>query len=139
MEYKKITVETVINATIEKIWTLWNQPEHVKHWYNASDDWHTPQATNNLISGGCFNYRMEAQDGSFGFDFVGIYDEVVPNEKISYTLGDGRQANIIFTDEGDTVRITETFDAEHENSIELQKTGWQAILNNFKKYVELNS
>lgn len=133
-----ITVETTVNAPVEKVWTCWTKPEHITKWNNASDDWHSPSATNDLRNGGHFSYRMEAKDGSFGFDFGGTYDEVKTNELITYTLGDGRKVKIIFTGIGDTTKLTEAFEAETENPIELQRGGWKAILDNFKKYVESN-
>ena len=135
---KTITVETTVNAPVEKVWTLWTVPEHITQWNNASDEWHTPAAKNDLRTGGQFVFRMEAKNGSFGFDFGGVYDEVKTNELIAYTMGDGRKAKVVFTGTGDTTKIAEAFEAETENSIELQRGGWQAILDNFKKYAESN-
>jgi uncharacterized protein YndB with AHSA1/START domain len=132
----KITVKTTVNAPVEKAWEYWTEPEHITKWNNASDDWHTPLAENDLSVGGKFLTRMEAKDGSFGFDFGGIYDEVKLNEVIAYTLEDGRKVGITFKDQGNETEVIETFDAETSNSIEMQQTGWQAILNNFKKYIE---
>jgi len=131
-----ITVEATVNAPLEKVWKLWTTPEHIMKWNNASDDWHTPKAENDLRVGGKFLSRMEAKDGSFGFDFWGIYDEVKTNELISNTLGDGRKMKVVFTPQGNTTIVTETFEAEGENPVELQQQGWQAILNNFKTYAE---
>jgi uncharacterized protein YndB with AHSA1/START domain len=131
-----ITVETLVNATIEKVWTFWTKPEHITQWNNASEDWHTTRAENDLRIGGKFLSRMEAKDGSFGFDFEGIYTDIITNEKISYTLLDDRKVTITFSPIKNGVQITETFEAETENKLELQKLGWQAILNNFKKYLE---
>jgi len=131
-----ITIEAEIAAPIEKIWTYWTEPEHIKNWNFASDDWCTPSATNDLRVGGKFSSRMEAKDGSMGFDFGGTYTEVKENESIEYTLGDERKVEIKFIKAGDSCNVVETFEAEDENSIEMQKGGWQAILNNFKKYVE---
>jgi uncharacterized protein YndB with AHSA1/START domain len=131
-----ITVETTVNAPVEKVWTLWNGAEHIVKWNAASDDWHTTSAQNDLQVGGKLNARMEAKDGSFGFDFWGVYDEIKTNQFIAYTLGDGRKVKIIFTPEGNATKITETFEAEETNSIELQQGGWQSIMNNFKKYAE---
>lgn len=125
-----------VNATIEKVWNYWNQPEHITKWYSASDDWHAPHAENNLVDGGTFVTRMEAKDGSFGFDFSGKYISVIPNKYIEILLGDGRNIKVTFEDNGDKVRVIETFEPENENSHELQRFGWQSILNNFKKYVE---
>jgi uncharacterized protein YndB with AHSA1/START domain len=131
-----ITVESTVNAPVEKVWEYWTKPEHITQWNNASDDWHTPRAENDLRAGGSFTARMEAKDGSFGFDFGGVYDIVTTNEYIAYTLGDGRKVNITFTANGNTTNVVESFEAESTNSIELQQGGWQAILNNFKKYTE---
>jgi uncharacterized protein YndB with AHSA1/START domain len=136
MENQKIIVEASVNAPMSKVWEHWTEPKHITQWNNASDDWHTPHAENDLIVGGKFLSRMEAKDGSFGFDFEGIYSEVIPFEKIRYGLEDGREVETIFTATGDTTTLTTTFDAENENPIDMQKGGWQAILNNFKKYVE---
>ncbi len=131
-----LTVDALINAPEEKVWELWTMPEHVMKWNNASDDWHTPAATNDLRKGGRFSYTMAAKDGSFSFDFGGVYDTVKKNQTIAYTMDDGRKAEVTFTKKGETTKVTEVFEAENENPIELQKGGWQAILNNFKKYAE---
>ncbi|WP_153797636.1 SRPBCC family protein [Foetidibacter luteolus] len=133
-----ITVENTVNAPVEKVWEFWTKPEHITKWNNASDDWHTPRAENDLRAGGSFSARMEAKDGSFGFDFGGVYDEVRTNEYIEYTLGDGRKVQITFTDLGGSTKVTESFDAEGTHSVEMQRGGWQAILDNFKKYTEAN-
>ena len=133
-----ITVANTVNAPVEKVWAYWTGPEHITQWNNASDDWHTPSSSNDLRVGGRFTARMEAKDGSFGFDFWGIYDEVKPNELIAYTMGDGRKAKVFFTKEGNATKLVETFEAETENSVELQRGGWQNILDNFKKYTEAN-
>ncbi len=132
----KITVTATINANPEKVWEFWTQPEHITQWNNASDDWHTPFAENDLTVGGKFKSRMEAKDGSMGFDFGGVYDEVVPHQLISYSLEDGRTVRITFANKGMSTEITEIFDAENQNPAEMQQAGWQAILNNFKKYAE---
>lgn len=134
----KITLTTIVNSDIDTVWKTWTEPEHIKNWNNASPDWHTPKAENDLRKGGKFSSRMEAKDGSMGFDFGGTYDEVVPNKQIKYTLDDGRKVNITFakTDEG--VSIKETFEPESQNSVDMQRQGWQAILDNFKKYIESN-
>ena len=134
----KITVENTVKAPVEKVWNYWSAPEHITKWAYASDDWHTPFAENDLHVGGKFMSRMEAKDGSFGFDFGGVYDEVKTNELISYTLGDGRKVAIKFSGNGNETKVVETFEAETMNSVEMQKGGWQAILDNFKKYVEAN-
>ena len=133
-----LIVETIINAPVAKVWEYWTKPEHITKWNNASDDWHTTRAENDLRTGGKFSSRMEARDGSFGFDFGGMYDEVTNNEYIEYTLGDDRKVKINFMPEGNKTKITEAFEAETTNSLELQQGGWQAILNNFKKYTEAN-
>lgn len=135
-ESTKVTINATINAPIEKVWEYWNNPEHVTKWNAASEDWHSPKAENDLRKGGAFNYRMEAKDGSFGFDFAGVYDDVVPNQHISYTMGDGRAVSNEFADNNGATEITSTFDAENENPVEMQREGWQAILDNFKKYTE---
>ncbi len=131
----KITIETVVNAPVEKAWEYYTKPEHITKWNFASDDWHCPRAENDLRSGGSFSSRMEAKDGSMGFDFSGTYDEVIPNQKISYLFGD-RTAAVTFAREGDGTKIAVTFDPETENPIELQRAGWQAILESFKRHVE---
>ena len=138
MDKQKITIKTIINAPVEKVWTYWTEPEHIKKWNNASLDWHTTKAENDLRVGGKFTSRMEAKDGSFGFDFYGIYDEVKVYDFIYYTLGDERKVSITFVRSQDKTEITEEFEAENENSIEMQKMGWQAILDNFKRYTEEN-
>ena len=133
-----ITVENIVNAPLEKVWKFWTEPAHIIKWNNASADWHTPHAENDLRVGGKFVSRMEAKDGSLGFDFGGVYDEVIINKSIAYTLGDGRKVKIFFTSHGNETKVVETFEAETTNSIELQRSGWQAILDNFKKYIEEN-
>ncbi|HKZ67554.1 MAG TPA: SRPBCC family protein [Chitinophagaceae bacterium] len=133
-----ITVENTINAPVEKVWEYWSKPEHITKWANASDDWHTTRAENDLRVGGSFISRMEAKDGSFGFDFGGVYDAVRNNEYIEYTLGDGRKVKITFTPQDNKTKVVESFDAETTNSVEMQRGGWQAILDNFKKYTEAN-
>ncbi len=136
METTKITVETAVKAPVEKVWECYTAPKHITKWNNASDDWHTTKSENDLRAGGKFLSRMEAKDGSSGFDFEGEYDEVKVNERIAYTMTDGRKAEITFVDENNETKMTVTFDAESENPIEMQREGWQAILDNFKKYVE---
>ncbi len=132
----QITIEAIINAPVDKVWDAYTDPKQITKWNSASDDWHSPSAENDLRPGGTFLYRMEAKDGSFGFDFGGTFDEVKPNELLSYTIGDGRKVENVFTKEGDATKITVVFEAENQNPIEMQRGGWQAILNNFKKYVE---
>jgi uncharacterized protein YndB with AHSA1/START domain len=138
MDKQKITIEATINASLAKVWQYYTEPKHITLWNNASDDWHTTRAENDLRQGGKFLYRMEAKDGSFGFDFGGVYDEVKANELIGYTMDDGRKAKIVFASADDRTKIVIDFDAETENPIELQRDGWQAILDNFKKYVQTN-
>ena len=133
-----ITVEAMVEAPVEKVWTIFTAPQHITKWYTASDDWHTPKAENNLTVGGKFLFRMEAKDGSFGFDFGGVYTQVKPNQLIACTLDDRRIVETIFTAAGNTTTVKETFEAETENSIALQRGGWQAILDNLKKYAEAN-
>jgi uncharacterized protein YndB with AHSA1/START domain len=136
MPTEKITVEILVKQTLEKVWNYWTGSEHIVKWNFASDDWHCPFAENDVQSGGKFKSTMAAKDGSFSFDFEGIYDEVIPQQKISYKMSDGRAVFIRFEQLGVQTKITETFDAETENPIELQQHGWQAILGNFKKYAE---
>lgn len=138
MDTNKITITTVVHATATKAWDYWTSPTHIVKWNNASEDWHTTRVENDLQVGGKFLSRMEAKDGSFGFDFDGIYDEVVLNKHIAYTIGDGRKVIIDFEETDGQTKITETFEAENINSIEQQKVGWQSILDNFKKYTEDN-
>ena len=134
--FTKVTIETSVKVPIEKVWNFWTSPKHITQWNNASPDWHTPRAENDLRTGGKFLSRMEAKDGSFGFDFEGVYDEVQTHKLIAYTMSDGRTVKITFTANGNETQVVETFDAEGENPIELQSAGWQAILDNFKKYAE---
>ena len=136
MENKNIIVTATITAPIDKVWNYWILPEHITQWYNASDDWHAPHAENDVQEGGKFSTRMEAKDGSFGFDFNGIYDEIKTNELISYTIEGGRKVSITFSENGNETIVTETFEAENENPIDMQRAGWQSILDNFKKYTE---
>jgi uncharacterized protein YndB with AHSA1/START domain len=137
MNKNPITVETVVKAPIEKVWEYWNKPEHIVHWAFASDDWEAPAAENDLRVGGTFKTTMAAKDKSTSFDFAGVYSAVKENELIEYDFGD-RHAKVEFTILPEGVKITQTFDPENENSEEKQRSGWQAILNNFKKYVESN-
>jgi len=133
-----VTVENTINAPVEKVWEHWTKPEHITKWNYASDDWHTPWAKNDLRPGGNFSSRMEAKDGSMGFEYGGVYDEVKENEYIESTLGDGRKVKVRFSPQGNTTKVVESFEAEETNPVEMQKGGWQAILDNFKKYSENN-
>ena len=138
MNVTKITIESIISANTNKVWDYYTLPEHIIKWNFASDDWHCPKAENDLRVGGKLKSRMEAKNGSFGFDFEAIYDEVINHKKISYNLTDGRQVITAFENQNGKTKVTTTFDAETQNSIELQRNGWQAILDNFKKYVESN-
>ena len=136
MEYKNITIETIINKPIDQVWEKWTLPQHIMSWNNASEDWYTPSAENDLRVDGSFNYKMAARDGSYSFDFSGIYDEVIFGKKIAYTIGDGRKVVVEFTELDGYVKVEETFTAEDTNSLEMQIAGWQAILDNFKRYAE---
>ena len=132
-----LSVQAVISAPIEQVWKLYTEPEHVIKWNSPSNDWHTPRAQNDFKVGGKFLYRMEAKDGSSGFDFDGIYEQIRTNELIMYSLTDGRKVEVTFTKDNDTrTKLATTFEAESTNPIEMQRNGWQAILDNFKKYVE---
>lgn len=131
-----ITIEVIVDTPVSKVWESWTNPKHIVNWNNASSDWHTPRAENDLRVWWKFLSRMEAIDGSFGFDFGWVYDKIKVNELISYKIWDGRQVIIEFEKDGDKTKIVETFEIEHENSPELQRTWWQSILNNFKKYTE---
>jgi uncharacterized protein YndB with AHSA1/START domain len=132
----KITVTATLDADIKTVWDCWTMPEHITKWNFADPSWHCPSAENNLVVGGKYLARMEAKDGSFGFDFEAIYDNVIEKQVITYTMGDGRQATSLFSSTDKHTTVTTTFDAETQNSVELQQGGWQAILNNFKHYVE---
>lgn len=131
-----ITVPITVHAPVEKVWKCWTTPEDIMKWNSASDDWHTPSATIDLKEGGTFTSRMEAKDGSAGFDFAGTFTKVAPHKIIEYTTSDGRTVSVTFESKADTTHVTETFMAETENSLEMQKQGWQSILDNFKKYAE---
>ncbi|MEB2780736.1 SRPBCC domain-containing protein [Algoriphagus sp. C2-6-M1] len=132
----KITVKTTVNAPLETVWDYFTQPKHIMHWNNASPDWHTPRAENDLLPGGSFTFRMEAKDGSMGFDFAGVYQEVEQHSLYSYILEDGRHVKVTFEKVPGGVELTEIFDAETSNPVEMQKNGWKAILDNFKTYTE---
>ncbi|HET8837491.1 MAG TPA: SRPBCC family protein [Flavobacteriaceae bacterium] len=136
---KPIRVENSVSAPIEKVWDYWTEPEHIKKWNSASDDWHTPQAENDLRVGGKFLSRMEAKNKSKGFDFTGTYKKVEKPRHISYAMEDGRKVNVNFSAKNNGTMITETFDPETTHSREMQQSGWQAILDNFKKYVEASN
>ena len=138
MNPQKITVETTVSADIDKVWNFWTQPEHIKNWNFASNDWHCPSAENEPLTGGRFRSTMAAKDGSMSFDFEGTYDQVIDRKKIAYSMPDGRQVTVEFEDLGNEVRVTESFDPEQTNPEEMQRAGWQAIMDNFKKYTETN-
>lgn len=138
MSADKITIETIIAADRSKVWDYYTNPEHITKWNFASDDWHCPKAENDMRVGGKYASRMEAKDGSWGFDFEAVYDEVLDNENFVYTIADGRQVAVTFESVGDKTKVTVVFEAENQNPVEMQKGGWQAILDNFKKYAESN-
>ena len=133
-----ITIQNTINASIDKIWDYWTLPEHITKWSFASPDWHTPHAENDLREGGKFSSTMAAKDGSMSFDFGGEYTLVEKNKAIEYILGDGRKVEISFTETPSGVEIIQSFDPETQNPEEMQRGGWQAILDNFKSYTEAN-
>lgn len=133
---KTITVETTIKAPVESVWSYWTEPKHITNWCYASDDWHAPAAENDLNVNGKFKTRMAAKDGSAGFDFEGLYTKILKYKIIEYVLGDGRRVRISFSAHGSKTKVVETFDTENENPYEMQKGGWQAILDNFRKYAE---
>jgi uncharacterized protein YndB with AHSA1/START domain len=132
-----ITVSVTINAPLQRVWDLWTAPEHIVKWCFASDDWEAPRAENDLRVGGRFTTRMQAKDGSAGFDFGGTYTEVEPHAAIAYEMGDdGRKVRVVFAEEGGRTTVTESFDPENENPAEMQRAGWQAILENFRTHAE---
>jgi uncharacterized protein YndB with AHSA1/START domain len=133
-----ITIETILAAPVEKAWSYFNEPEHIKQWAFASDDWHAPKSENDVRVGGKFSTTMAAKDGSFSFDFGGEYTEVKEHALLAYEMGDGRKVKVTFTPQGDSTKVVEIFEAEDQNSVEMQKAGWQAILDNFKKHTEAN-
>jgi uncharacterized protein YndB with AHSA1/START domain len=133
---KIITIEALVKNNIDKVWSAWNTPEDIKQWLHASDDWECPHAENDVTVGGKFLSRMAAKDGSTSFDFTGTYTEVVVPTSLAYTADDGRKVTVSFTETPDGVHISETFEMENTNSEEMQRGGWQAILNNFKAYAE---
>ncbi|MES2801213.1 MAG: SRPBCC family protein [Bdellovibrionota bacterium] len=138
MSDSQIRIEALISKVLPKVWLYWTEPAHITKWNFAIPEWHCPKATNNLKVGGKYSARMEAKDGSFGFDFEAIYDEVVDQKKLVYTMSDGRKVITNFENLGDTTKVTTIFEAEKQNPVEMQKNGWQSILNNFKKYAEEN-
>ena len=134
---KTITVECTVNAPVEKAWKVFSEPEHIKQWCAASDDWHAPAAENDLRTGGSFKTRMEAKDGSYGFDFGGVYNHVSNHETIEYDMADGRHVKVSFEKLDDNkTKVTESFDMENTNPEEMQRSGWQSILDNYKKHTE---
>ena len=138
MSSERIQVQVSVDATDQKVWDYFTQPEHITQWNFASPEWCCPSAENDLRIGGAFSYRMEARDGSIGFDFKGVYHEVNPLLRIKYTLEDGREVSVDLERKDGALELTEAFEPENENTHELQQAGWQAILNNFKSYVENN-
>ncbi len=134
-----LVVSSIVNAPIQQVWQYWNQPEHIINWNFASEDWHCPKAENNLIVNGEFHYLMAAKDASFSFDFWGTYTSIEFEKSIEIILGDGRKVSIYFEALPNGTKVTESFEPESENSLELQKMGWQSIVDNFKKYVERKS
>lgn len=138
MNTEKIQVTATINADNKKVWDFYTLPEHITQWNFADPSWQCPNAENELRVGGKYKARMEARDGSYGFDFEAMYTEVIPGKKFSYEMPDGRKATVIFKGTDDKTEVVVTFDPENENPIELQKNGWQAILKSFKNYTETN-
>lgn len=132
-----ITVDTTILKPVDKVWEYFTRPEHITQWHFATDEWKCPSAKSDFREGGRFSYRMEAKDGSFGFDFSGIFDEIIPEKHIVYTLDDGRKVDVIFNAlDGTTTEVKETFEPEKQNSAEMQRDGWDKILYSFEKYAE---
>lgn len=136
MKPEKITVSATINAPLEKVWTRWTGPEHVINWHFASPDWHCPRATNDLRAGGKFSFTMASRDGAMSFDMEGTYDEVIPLKRLAYTMPDGRKVTVVFESNASGTTLTESFDPENQNSREMQRAGWQAIVDNFMGYAE---
>lgn len=132
----RITVSALVNKPVADVWNTWTDPKHIMQWNAATDDWHCPNATNDLRTGGKFSSTMAARDGSFSFDFEGVYDDVQTHKRIAYTMADGRTCEILFTEENGGTRVAESFDAESQNPVEMQRGGWQAILDRFKAYAE---
>ncbi|AFM11577.1 SRPBCC family protein [Turneriella parva] len=138
MDKTIITIEVQVAAPVQKVWDYYNKPQHITQWNFAHESWQCPSAENDLRAGGKLKSRMEAKDGSFGFDFEATYDEVIDHKRIVYTIADGRKVETDFAEVGGKTRIVTVFEAESENPVEMQKGGWQAILDNFKKYTEAN-
>ncbi|MFN5236614.1 MAG: SRPBCC family protein [Bacteroidota bacterium] len=138
MDTTKITIQAVVAADRQKVWNCYTQPEHITKWNFATDTWHCPAASNDMRVGGKYLARMEAKDGSFAFDFEAVYNEIVDGEKFTYTMPDNREIQVSFEQTDDKTRVTVTFDPENENPVDLQRSGWQSILDNFRKYAEGN-
>jgi len=134
----KISVSATINADVKKVWDYYTNPEHITQWNYADPSWQCPSASNDMRVGGKYSARMEAKDGSFGFEFEATYNEITEGKSFTYTMPDNREVNVSFDGDGDNTAINVTFDAENQNPVEMQKNGWQAILDNFKKYTEAN-
>lgn len=132
----RIEIKTIVDANVQDVWNCWTDPQHILKWNFASPGWHTTSATNDITVGGQFSSRMEAKDGSFGFDFAGTYTKVEPHQLLEYHLGDVRIVQVLFQAQNDQTEVIESFDAETQQDVEMQRAGWQAILNNFKAYVE---
>lgn len=132
----KISVETLVKSDLNTVWLAWINPEDIKQWNAASEDWHTTESTVDLRVGGTFSSRMEAKDGSMGFDFSGTYSKVIEKQLIEYSIEDGRLVVIEFSLVENGIKVEETFEVESQNQAEQQRQGWQSILNNFAKYVE---
>lgn len=139
MATTKITIQATVLTNPKKVWDYYTQPQHITNWNFATDDWKCPSASNDLFVGGKYTARMEAKDGSFGFDLEGTYTEVVAGEKFTFVMPDNRIVSVTFSEVGNGTEVVIVFDAETQNSLELQRDGWQAILNNFKKYTETHS
>ncbi|MFN7833478.1 MAG: SRPBCC family protein [Bacteroidota bacterium] len=138
MDTTKITIQAVVAADRQKVWNCYTQPEHITKWNFATDTWHCPAASNDMRVGGKYLARMEAKDGSFAFDFEAVYNEIVDGEKFTYTMPDNREIQVSFEQTDDKTRVTVTFDPENVNPVDLQRDGWQSILDNFKRYAEEN-
>lgn len=137
MENKKITVQALVEASSDKVWDCYNNPKHIVNWNFADPSWHCPSAENDMVVGGIYNARMEAKDGSFGFDFQAIYSDIQPGKEFTYGFAE-RTVQVQFKERGDQTEVIIQFDPENENPLEMQQAGWQAILNNFKSYTENN-
>jgi len=138
MDTTKITIQAVVAADRQKVWNCYTQPEHITKWNFATDTWHCPAASNDMRVGGKYLARMEAKDGSFAFDFEAVYNEIVDGEKFTYTMPDNREIQVSFEKMDDKTRVTVTFDPENVNPVDLQRDGWQSILDNFRRYAEGN-